>query len=287
MDKTLETLVPDIFHLLDEDTEYTASEENLAWMGEQVQILLRNRLSARERKAKALRFSMLGKPDRQLWYQINEPQHAERMSPQTYMKFLYGDVIELLLLFLAKEAGHTVEREQEQVEVDGIKGHIDAVIDGVVVDVKSASPYAFKKFENGYFISDDPFGYIKQISGYTNVISPGEGAAFLVANKVDGDVTVAKVGAGIVSANSPLPRITHLKQVLESSEPPARCYDDQPDGKSGNRKLAIGCSYCSHKFRCWADANGGEGLKVYMYSTGPAFLTKVEREPKVDRITPF
>jgi hypothetical protein len=40
-------------------------------------------------------------------------------------------------------------------------------------------------------------------------------------------------------------------------------------------KLDTGCSYCPHKFNCWPD------LKTYYYSTGPRYLTKVVREPRV------
>lgn len=284
----IDTLVGDIYHVLDEDTNHEPSDANIEWIGEAVKQLLRSRLSAREREAATLRFSSLGKPDRQLWYSKHVPEKAERMQPKTYMKFLYGDMIELLLLFLAKEAGHTVEREQEEIEVDGIKGHIDAVIDGVVVDCKSASPYAFKKFASGSFITDDPFGYIKQISGYSSVIAPdAQYAAFLVADKVHGDIAVAKVGSDLIQENNPTSRIGHLKEVLASDVEPERCYSDVPDGKSGNRKLGINCSYCPFKLHCWRSANGGEGLQVYSYSTGPVFLTHVTRQPNVAKIEPF
>lgn len=207
------------------------------------------------------------------------------MIPKTYMKFLYGDFLELLLLFLAKEAGHTVENEQLEVEVDGVKGHLDCTIDGVVVDCKSASPYAFQKFKDDRFLSDDPFGYIYQLSGYSNVVSPtNPRAAFLVADKVHGDIALAEVSAEIALAHSPLPRIQHLKKVLQQEEEPERCYQDKLDGKSGNRVLDTGCSYCAFAQHCWRDANGGRGLETYIYSTGPKYFTHVAREPRVDKV---
>lgn len=288
MPKTLDTLVEDIYGLLDDDNHFEPSDENLDWIADELKRLLRSRLSANERKAATLRFSSLGKKDRQLWYKAHAPEKAESMLPKTYFKFLYGDVIELLLLFLAREAGHTVENLQEEVEVDGIKGHLDAVIDNVVVDCKSASSFSFQKFRDGRFLKDDPFGYISQISGYTHATGRQDfGAAFLVADKVHGDITVAHVPKDVVAANPPHDRIAHLKEVLASDVEPERCYPDIPEGKSGNRKLGTNCSYCDHKFHCWRDANGGAGLKAYSYSNGPVFLTQVEREPKVDRITPF
>lgn len=272
----------DIYHILDEDTNHEPSEENLEWLGNAVRDLLRSRLSIRERKAAALRFSALGKPDRQLWYGVHHPDKAERMQPKTYMKFLYGDVIELLLLFLAKEAGHTVERAQEQVEAEGVKGHIDAVIDGVTVDFKSASSFSFSKFKDGRFITDDPFGYIQQLSGYQHAIGTPR-AGFLVADKVHGDIHFAEVSSEVLAAHPPEPRIRHLNEVLASKDAPPRCYPDKPDGKSGNRILSTSCSYCPFKNHCWRDANGGRGLEVYNYSTGPKFFTHIEREPRVGK----
>lgn len=279
---SIDSLVGDIYHLLDEDSHHEPSEENLDWIAENVKHLLRNRLSSREREAATLRFSSLGRPDRQLWYATHRPQEAERMLPKTYFKFLYGDMIELLLLFLAKEAGHEVERLQEQVEVDGVLGHVDAVIDGVLVDAKSASPYSFGKFQNGSFLTDDPFGYIGQIGGYRNTVGT-ERAGFLVANKVHGDITFAEVPKDVLEGAQPGERIEHLKEVLANDEEPERCYSDKPFGQSGNRILDVGCSYCAFAKHCWRDANDGEGLKVYNYSTGPKFFTKVEREPRVEK----
>jgi hypothetical protein len=280
--KQIDSLVGDIYALLDENTNHEPSEENLKWIGNAVQELLRSRLSARERAAATLRFSSLGRPDRQLWYQTHAPEKAERMLPKTYFKFLYGDMIELLLLFLAKEAGHEVTHEQAEVEVDGVKGHLDAVIDGVTVDCKSASSYSFNKFVSGSFVSSDPFGYIKQLSGYRYSVGT-ERAGFLVADKVHGDIHFAEVSKEVLSENEPRERIDHLRKVLDSSNEPDRCYSDKPEGVSGNRILDVGCSYCAFKQHCWRDANGGQGLQVYTYSSGPKFLTRVVKEPRVQK----
>jgi len=284
--KSLDTLVDDIYAVLDEDNDHEASEENIQWAGETLKELLRVRLA--ERKTPRLRFSNIGKPDRQLWYTLKHHDKREKLLPKHIFKFLYGDVIELLMLFLAKEAGHSVERAQEEIEVDGIKGHIDAVIDDVVVDAKSASSFAFKKFTDGRFLTDDPFGYIPQLSGYANALDNTEsGAAFLVADKVHGDIAIARVAPELVAANKPSERIQHVKEVLASDQEPPKCYSDVPEGKSGNRKLNVNCSYCPFKFHCWRDSNNGRGLEVYSYSTGPVFLTHVAKEPRVERITPF
>jgi hypothetical protein len=49
-------------------------------------------------------------------------------------------------------------------------------------------------------------------------------------------------------------------------------------------KLGINCSYCPFKEDCWKDANGGMGLRKFIYYNGPVWLTHVEREPKVEEI---
>lgn len=271
---TIDTLVEDIYKLFDPNVMHTPDEKNLDQFAENMKNILRVRLASREDVRDPLRFSALGKPDRQLWY-MAKGYPSEEMTPKTYFKFLYGDVIEALLLFLAKESGHDVHSEQMEIEVDGVKGHIDAIIDGVVTDVKSASPFAYKKFKDHTLVENDPFGYIQQISGYTSTITPGESGAFLAADKVSGDLTVMNVSTSIIASHPPAPRIAHLKEVIASDEIPPRCFPDEEDGKSGNRKLGTQCSYCAFKKECWP------GLRTFIYSTGPRYLTKVVREPEV------
>lgn len=282
MPKQIESLVEDIYAILDEDNDHTVSEENVEWAGEALKALLRTRLQARTKGGDPLRFSSLGKTDRKLWYEANMPEAKEKFRPQAIFKFLYGDVIELLLLFLSKEAGHTVTHEQYTVEADGVIGHMDACIDEVPVDCKSASPYSFAKFKSGEFLYDDPFGYIRQLSGYAHAIERTDRAAFLVSDKVGGDIALAFLDAETIGACPPEPRIAHLREVIASPEPPIRCYPDVPEGKSGNMKLGVGCSYCPFHDECWKDANGGRGLRKYIYSRGPVWLTTVAREPKVE-----
>ena len=82
--------------------------------------------------------SSIGQPcERKLYYEVNSPEDAEELRPEVYMKFLFGDLTELLLLFLAEASGHTVEGTQDEQDIVGIKGHRDAVIDGTLVHVSS------------------------------------------------------------------------------------------------------------------------------------------------------
>lgn len=274
----IKTLVEDIYNLFDPNHGHEPNEDNLNEFAENLKNLLRTRLAKREVLNNPLRFSSLGRPDRQLWYMAKGyPQ--EDISAKTYFKFLYGDVIEELLLFLAKESGHTVERTQEEIEVNGVKGHIDAVIDGVLVDVKSASPFGYEKFVKQTVTENDPFGYVQQLAGYAQVITPGQAPAWLAMNKVTGGICLSPLSQSIVKDFPVEERIDHLKEVIDREEAPPRCYEDEEDGKSGNRKLGTACGYCAFKHSCWP------GLRTFAYSNGPRFLTKVVRAPEVPEVT--
>lgn len=273
----IKTLVEDIYGLFDPSKGHKPNEDNLNEFAENLKSILRERLAEREPLNNPLRFSSLGKQDRQLWYMAkNYPQ--EDLSAKTYFKFLYGDVIEQLLLFLAKESGHSVELHQHEVEVEGVKGHIDAVIDGVLVDVKSASPYGYKKFVLNTVTEDDPFGYVQQLAGYAQVVTPDRAPAWLAMDKVSGAICVAPLSQSIVKDYPVNDRINHLKEVIAQDEPPARCYEDEEDGKSGNRKLGTACGYCAFKHSCWP------GLRTFSYSNGPRYLTRVSKLPDVPEV---
>jgi hypothetical protein len=283
MTKHPSTLPDDIYALFDSNNDHEVSESNVEWAGEIFKDVLRTRLKKREEKSgeEVLRFSSLGRPDRQQWYDANDAEGAEQLPGKTLFKFLYGDLIEVLLLFLAREAGHEVTDEQLEVEEDGVRGHIDAKIDNVLVDVKSASSYSFQKFKSGEYVFDDPFAYVQQLAGYANKTGSEE-AGWLVADKVHGDIAYVSLDPHYIKANPPGPRIEHLKKVIAQPSPPPRCYSLQKEGKSGNLKLPVGCSYCRHKFKCYADSNGGKGLRKFMYARGPTWLAVVKKEPKVD-----
>ena len=110
-----------------------------------------------KKQTKGLRMSNIGKPARQLWYEHRDNNNENKISPDTLIKFLYGHLLEEVLLLLVKLSGHEVTDEQKEVEVDGIVGHIDCKIDGEVIDVKTSSGRAFNKFTTGSLAENDPF----------------------------------------------------------------------------------------------------------------------------------
>tara|TARA_R100001198_G_scaffold94376_1_gene77471 strand:- start:1311 stop:2003 length:693 start_codon:yes stop_codon:yes gene_type:complete len=229
--------------------------------------------------------SSLGKPDRQLWYELYKPELREHMPAHARIKFLYGHMLEALLLLLAKTAGHSVTDEQKILDLDGVVGHQDAVIDGVVIDVKSASQFGFRKFrENDLTSETDAFGYLHQIAAYSQA-NKNDKVGFLAIDKQSGALALCRPHkSDIPNARE---RIKHLRKVLkDKNKPPPRCYDEEPDGTSGNMKLSVGCSYCAYKVDCWSDANDGQGLRKFIYSKGPRWLTKVVIEPNVSEDIP-
>ena len=270
----IDTLVDDIYSLFDGQNP-RFDDELFSRFGGNLTEIMNDRFN-RERVGGRLRLSNIGKPDRQLWYEINDPGGGERLPAQAMIKFMYGDMQEQLCILLAKLAGHTVEDEQAEVEINGIKGHLDCIIDDCVVDVKSASRYAFPKFKDGTLLEpgNDAFGYIGQLAGYVHAKRPGSDGYILAINKDLGHLALLKVPAERLAEYDVEARIAHNLEMVNGPIPP-RCYEDVPDGKSGNRKLDTGCSYCSRKFDCWP------GLKTYYYSNGPRYLTTVVKEPKV------
>jgi len=226
--------------------------------------------------------SNVGKPARQLWYEQNSKREPHAIKPETMIKFLYGHLLERVVLFLTELAGHEVTDEQKEIKVKGIMGHMDCKIDGEVVDIKSASGYAFNKFRNGTLAEEDSFGYMSQLAGYEKAEGT-TGGGFLAINKETGELALFKPQE-LDKPNIDV-KINKVKSQLKKASPPDRCYQPISDGSSGNMKLPMLCVYCPHKFECHKDANDGQGLRVFEYSKGLTYLTTTVREPKVLEIT--
>ena len=282
--KTLDTLVQDIYEVievLNDDEEIDIPEDMYEQFGRDMEDALRHWATPVERPKNGLRMSNIGRPLRRLWYDLNTEQEKEQIDAPTFIKFLYGHLLEVLLLFFVRLAGHVVESEQKEVTVSGIKGHMDSVIDGEVIDVKTASGYAFKKFKEGTLAQNDSFGYLSQLAGYEKAEKTNNGG-FLVMNKETGELTV------FIPDDLEKPNITHrikeVKQAVKRKTPPEYCYPPIPDGVSGNMKLPRDCTWCPHKFECHKDANDGQGLRTFEYAKGRVYLTQVEKLPNVQEV---
>jgi len=287
MNKSINTLVDDVYRLMEtkEAEDSVDVEAEIEKFGEAMKSLMRTEFARdRKRDTRTLRLSNIGRDDRYLWNVVNGTEALEKIKPHTYVKFMYGHLIEEMLLFLVRMAGHEVTDEQKVCEVEGIKGHMDCKIDGVVVDVKSSSSYGFKKFKDGTLAMDDSFGYVDQLKAYAH--SEGETEfAWLAMDKANGHLAVLKYD--LEDTQAPVyeyikeditERIRHVKKLVGLSEPETFCTESVPDGKSGNIKLGVKCSYCQYKKHCHPD------VRAFAYSYGPKFLVKVVNEPKVMEI---
>ena len=287
MNKTIHTVVDDIYRLMEtkEADESVDVEAEIEKFGEGVKALMRTEFARdRKRDTRTLRLSNIGRDDRYLWNVVNGTETADKIKPHTYVKFMYGHIIEEMLLFLTRMAGHTVTDEQKVCKVEGIKGHMDCKIDGVVVDVKSASSYAFKKFKDGTLAMDDSFGYVDQLKAYAHSEGQRE-IAWLAMDKQNGHLTVLKYDLDDTQApiykyieGDIAERIRDVKKLVGLEEPETFCSSSVEDGKSGNLKLGIKCSYCQYKKHCYPN------LRAFAYSYGPKFLVKVVNEPRVQEI---
>jgi len=214
--KTIDTLVEDIYNLVDTGKKNPDQEALFALGSSIVEAVRRQLWMATSDSPGRLRMSNIGKPcSRSLWYDINGDEQAEKFNPQTRLKFMIGDIVEAFLIYLAKEAGHHVSNQQAEIEMDGIKGHIDCFIDDELVDIKSASSFAMKKFKNGTLPDDDPFGYISQMSGYGNALDKNRGT-FLAFDKSSGELATYTHSQ---LENTKL-KIKEVKEAVELPEPP-------------------------------------------------------------------
>ena len=282
--KTVDTLVKDIYDLFSLDPikmDEKEVDKHIDTFGEMLKVHIKAFMYEQPRTRGNLRLSAIGKPDRQLWYDVNSKKEIEDLAPSTRIKFLYGYILEELLLLCASIAGHKVTDQQKEVSVEGVLGHQDAMIDDVLVDCKSASGFSFKKFKDNKLLEDDPFGYIGQISAYAQANGVNE-AAFLVIDKSSGEICLTPIHQ--MEMDNATNRVKHLKGMVVDDHVPDRCYAPVPDGESGNLKLAIGCIYCNHKRECWSNANQGKGIRAFKYSRGLNFLVQVSKEPKVEEV---
>ena len=284
--KHISTLATDIKHLISEISNgkpANMTEENMDVFLKNIKeaMLAWNTPPVRTDKEGKLRMSVLGKPARQLWYDKHSPKDRKDEDAGLNLKFLYGHIIEHLVLYLAELAGHKIEDQQKKVEIDGVTGHIDSKIDGEICDVKSASPFSFKKFQSGEIVGDDPFGYHAQLSGYETAMGTKAGG-FLVVDKSSGDICFYKPED--MAKPNVKSLIKNLKTTLQQDTPPEKCYEFKTE-KNGNKTLATGCMFCSHKWECHSDTNGGKGLRVFKYSNKNVMLADVVKQPLVEEIT--
>jgi hypothetical protein len=304
--KTIETLIPDIYGVLGNNHKGTLMPKALDLFGEASVLTFHRAIESPERGPRPNRTIYASELrdfevcPRKMWYKIHTPEKAETLLPHNRIKFLYGDLTEAMLIFLAEQAGHEVEGLQKGFEEHvsqyniNIRGRIDCTIDGVLVDVKSASSPAFKRMtSSSYSFDDDMFSYHRQLQWYDGEMTgPDEDPVLLMMDKQLGTLALKSVpswsslGVG-GKLQLEFDRIHETAgQVFDAEAPPLPSSlwvgDEPQSGTSPNRKLKTYCSYCPFKSTCWEDL--GKPLTGYLYSYGPVWLTEVNKTPNVPEI---
>jgi len=219
-----------------------------------------------------------------LWYSIHHPELAEPMEPWAEIKFTFGHMLEALAITLAKAAGHTVTGEQDELQLDGIVGHRDCVIDGVTVDVKSSSSLGYIKFKNGTIEKNDSFGYLDQLDGYVlaahsdPLVLVKDRGCLLAVDKTLGHMCLHGHEVTSGRADALRKRIVSYREIVGRSTPPVCTCETVGDGSSGNIKLGVTASYSPYKYLCCPT------LRTFLYAKGPVYLTHVARTPDVPEL---
>jgi hypothetical protein len=299
--KFITDLSADIYSVLDSDSDHEptpklAADYAMRIGGELAKSTLKR---DKPREKGKLWASDLGKPCmRQHWYKFNEPHHAAPLTGNTKFKFLYGNILEEAVLYMAEEAGHEVLDAQARVEgtiprphpqLDWqVTGRIDGLVDGVLIDVKSTSSFGFQRYKDGINSTNDSFGYLWQLGFYkhfgTFTKNPKDNG-FLWIDKQNGHIKYT--ACTLPSKTDIVKRATAIASAVEqdSVDNISRAYAPEPYGKSGNLALATACSYCDFKKECWKKSNGGRGLRTFKYGHKPVHFTTVMREPRVPELT--
>ena len=296
MSKTILTLSEDIYDVMNADKDHEPNSELAASYamsigGELASATLKRN---KPREIGKLWASDLGKKcRRQQWYQWNKPELGEKLQGHTKFKFLYGNILEEAVLYMAEEAGHTVSHKQHRVEheVDDWKlsGRIDAIIDGTLIDVKSTSSFGYKRYKDGIDSTNDSFGYLQQLAFYANYGDYQScwqgGTGFVWIDKQNGHIkyTSTALETSEVLEGRSRDIINAVTKHDEQLVP--RGFQPKPYGKSGNEALEMSCSYCAFKEECWKASNNGKGLRTFAYNQGPVSFTTVAREPRCPEIT--
>jgi hypothetical protein len=278
--KNISTLVADIHEVIDEGVVEGARLD----MGADITHSYGKQFGARKerkREDKTLFFSEISDPCvRRLWYKYHSPSIGEPLSATSRIKFMYGDVLESLVLQLAQDAGHSVTNKQEGVEyvhTDSgwrVRGRIDAIIDNVVVDVKSVTKFSVMKFEEG--LKDDPFGYYGQLNGYATVLKSSD-MGFLTIEKELGHIDYHPFKQDTEAFAHTFARGV---RAVDADSPIASPLATVPQSKtSKNEKLCVTCSYCPYKKECHPD------VRAFSYAGKVEWLTKVVDTPRVPEIT--
>ena len=236
-----------------------------AWIekaGEDLKASLRRQFTRRDDEFR-LRASNMGKSLCQL-QMANNGAVPERKDYNFIMRMLHGDAIEVIMDLLLKIAQANITGGKSKIALDLgdtiIKGEDDIHIDNKVYDIKSSAPYSFDlKWKKGLdaLKSDDPFGYIGQLVGYS-VAQDLDTGGWIVVCKSTGQVVVVDADFSDAEKSKVIADIKMKATALKDGWAFERCFEPVDDffnrKFTNSKKLGMNCSFCDFKQTCWPKA---------------------------------
>lgn len=244
-----------IYELLQLNEDLPIPEDIFKEFSESVVYGLQRQVFSERQERGTLRLSQIGRCVRQQWYMVKK-YPTEPLNPRAKMTFLFGDIVEAVVVALAKASGVNLHSEQKEVDFNGVKGHIDGLItvngEDCLFECKSMSDAGFKTLErNGL---EDDFGYLSQVNSYLHCL--GLNRAFLVAvNKNTGHITEVEVKKSDKLVKEIEKNITTLRECIQNDTLPDRKYKPVEEiyrnKPTGRMILPVQCAYCGYKDYCW------------------------------------
>lgn len=187
-----------------------------------------------------MRASMLGYPAVELAARKIYETKTGRVPISRQWIFHLGDYFESLILTLMEAYGLSVQSKQAELKYETpeghvLTGHIDAVVEGILIDIKTMSFYYAKQFAVS---PNDDRGYITQLNIYRSQIEC-EGSGFLCLDKSsnnlffvenDEDPRYLQRVNGVADA---LAKIEEFEQIKEHFDIPPL----EPDSNNPHKKV--------------------------------------------------
>ena len=230
---------------------------NSTWLDEcveEIKASLLKQLFTKKENRPTLRLSGIGKCLRQQAYTIHNYPKKD-LTPRNKLVFLMGDIIEAVVVLLAKHSGVELIDEQKEVEFDNIKGHKDgSVLDKdkkYTFECKSMASAGFDFFKRDGMTDD--WGYVSQSNSYA-AADGDDGIVWVGMNKNTCNLHEEIKDVDHKLTKTTKENIQRLKDCTSPDEfdrkdPILETWYSKP---TGNIILPPVCSYCDYNETCWA-----------------------------------
>lgn len=203
--------------------------------------IFERQFGVQEEKEPCLRLSSIGNCLRKQAYQLlNYPIKGKEIDSRAKMVFFMGDFVEMSVVHLAELAGCAITDQQKEVEINGVKGHIDGIHKGRLVEIKSMSSFAFTKFDKNREINES---YVYQINAYMEALGLDE-TIYIALNKDACFLAQTTYKKDNRIVDDIYKRIEFLKKIGEN-------LPEKPYSPNDKGYLPWQCLYCQYWGHCW------------------------------------